>query len=60
MSAFEKLLAALEAHGCEPRQIGPGLWLAICPACRAQGRFELLEVNASADTPVRCGTGAAP
>ena len=24
----EKLLAALKARDCEPRQVGPGLWVA--------------------------------
>jgi hypothetical protein len=38
-------LAALEAAGCQPRQIGPGVWLAICPACRLEGRFSLMEVR---------------
>ena len=45
MTPIAKVLDALERHGCDPRQIGPGVWLAICPACRARGRDGLLTVR---------------
>ncbi len=45
MTPIAKLLDALERHGCDPRQTGPGTWLAICPACRARGRDGLLTVR---------------
>ncbi len=41
----EALIGALRAAGCQPRQIGDGLWLAACPSCRARGHFGLLEVQ---------------
>lgn len=61
MTPVEKLIAALDAHGCNPRQISPGVWLAACPACRAQGRFELMEINVMPEgTTLRCATKATP
>jgi hypothetical protein len=58
MTAVDKLIAALEARGCEPRQISPGVWLAACPACRAEGRFGLLEINVTDGTKIRCAAEA--
>jgi hypothetical protein len=49
MTPTEKVLRALRTRDCDPRQIGPGLWLAICPSCRDAGRFELLEVRTEPD-----------
>jgi hypothetical protein len=34
-SVLDELIAALELGGCQPRQVGPGHWLALCPECRA-------------------------
>ena len=60
VTAIEKLIAALDAHGCNPRQISPGVWLAACPACREKGRFGLLEIDVMPDGPAaRCATEAA-
>ena len=46
---LRNLLEALEAHGCEPRQVGPRRWVAQCPACRAKGRSELLVIAVCSD-----------
>ncbi len=45
MTPTETLLQALREHGCDPRKVGPGLWLATCPSCREAGHFGLLEVR---------------
>ncbi len=47
---LQRLLEALQAEGCEPRQVGPRRWVAQCPACRAKGRRELLVIQV-------CGKG---
>jgi hypothetical protein len=47
--SLETVIDALEAHGCNPRQVDDGLWLAACPNCRDQGRFGLLEIHATAE-----------
>lgn len=44
-TGLEKLVNALRVHGCNPRQVSDGLWLAACPSCRDQGRFGLLEIR---------------
>lgn len=33
--SVREVITQLERAGCEPRQIGPGQWLALCPECRA-------------------------
>jgi hypothetical protein len=56
MSATDKLLDALRAHGCNPRQISDELWLAACPNCREQGRFGLLEIRVAPEgVRMECG-----
>jgi len=54
-----KLITALAQAGCEPRRVGPGLWLAICPSCRDRGRSGLLELRQTpAGITIGCETAA--
>jgi hypothetical protein len=39
------LLSRLEAAGCEPRKIGPGQWIAICPTRKLNGWHSLIEIR---------------
>lgn len=34
-NVLDELIAQLECTGCQPREIAPGRWLALCPDCRA-------------------------
>ena len=46
---LQRLLEALQAEGCEPRQVGPRRWVAQCPSCRAAGRSGLLAIEVCGD-----------
>ncbi len=43
----------LRQIGCDPHRVGPDVWEAHCPACRAQGRTLVL----TRASPVACGSG---
>lgn len=43
---FERFIAALEANGQTVHRLSPGLALSACPACAAEGKFNLLEIRA--------------
>jgi hypothetical protein len=46
---LREFLAALEAGGCRPRKAADGVWMALCPSCRAKGQSGLLVIRADAD-----------
>lgn len=46
LSAFERTIAELEAHGLRVERVGPGLAYSLCPCCLANGKRELLEIRA--------------
>ena len=55
-AAVERLLDALEAHGCKPKQAGPDQWTALCPA--HEDRKPSLSVAEGDDCAlVRCHAG---
>lgn len=43
--SLARLLAALEAAGCEPRPAGDGVWFAGCPTCLARGWRSVIEIR---------------
>ena len=44
-----RLVQRLEAAGCQPRQVAPDQWFALCPTCRSEGRHATVEIRRAAD-----------
>lgn len=44
-----QLIRRLKATGCQPRQVGDGQWLALCPTCSAEGRQAVVEIRRADD-----------
>jgi hypothetical protein len=57
-TSLRRLLDALEATGCAPRQVGDGTWLAMCPSCLRQGWSSLVEIRATDTGVVVCCVAA--
>jgi hypothetical protein len=41
----QRFLASLEDAGCNPRLVGPGEWVALCPTCKLAGHDSLVEIR---------------
>jgi hypothetical protein len=44
-SSVPHLIRRLEAAGCQPRQVGDGVWFALCPACLSEDRRSTIEIR---------------
>jgi hypothetical protein len=59
--SLSRLLASLEAAGCNPRPAGPGIWFAHCPSCLRKGWLALVEIRQTdAGIVVACASAHEP